>query len=74
MQSFEIGKWRGYAPFCEFFPSKVKTQNMHLFKREMNNYMCYKSKYTHQYHIMDVCMCSNEIIIKAFIYFYDLSL
>ena len=49
------------------------TYNMHSFYWDMNNYMYYKSKYTHQYYIMEVCNCSNEIIIKVFIYFYDLS-
>ena len=34
---------------------------------EMNNYMYYKSKYTHEYYIIEVCNCSNEIIIKIFI-------
>ena len=32
------------------------------------------SKYTQQYHIMEACKCSNEIIIKVFIEFYDLAI
>ena len=39
----------------------------------MNNYMYYKSTYTHQYYIMELSNCSNEIMIQVFIYFYDLS-
>ena len=27
--------------------------------------MYYKSKYTHQYYIMEVCNCPNEIIIMC---------
>ena len=41
-------------PFVDFSIKSIdkRTQNMY-----------YKSKYTHQYHIMDGCNCSNEIII-----------
>ena len=33
----------------------------------MNNYMYYKSKYTHQYYIIEVCNCSNEMIILKYL-------
>ena len=61
-------------PFVDFpLKSIDKTHKICINSNgEMNNYMYYKSKYTHKYHIMEVCNCSNEIIIKVFIYFFHL--
>ena len=58
--------------FVDFPPQKY-THKIYIHSIGILITTCIITQIIHQYHIMEVCNCSKEIIIKVVIYFYDLS-